>query len=359
MSLERGGLESERPSVIEDGSASMSVQLAAANIALGRPPEVKRRKRSFGRKVGAFVCMASVAVVAGAGLMRYSHLQGTVGQTETIPPLHEEDIDAGEAVDGKVRVFDWNIHGKSLIAKGLRRAEAEDADVANFQEVNGRDIPFLSRPNWYAVAVKAEAVQHGGLFNVSFVRGQKPTEITTETFDGTTERQSAECSLVSIGSPLRSISDCWQEKRAALAFTIKEKFFNRETGEYEMKDIRIINGQIAGASQQGRDPIRKKVHIEQFDRLMRFVSRNNKDGRPTIACGDMNSPPEKVITRFSSLSFIVPGSRGTMVANKEEINDYCAYAHAGILGMARVRNIKLNGSDHYPIILGANGDQTD
>lgn len=340
--------------------ANTSAEQEDAMTALGRPPEPEAPTRRYitWRSVGT----AAALLAVGTAVATYRQIERTASVVEVIPPPNGQ-VYLEEAVSSNTRIMSFNTHGHAerIVGRYLRRAEKEHVTVALMQEVKPSDK--LSRRNWYTVPVTAEPLQHGGQGIAAMVYGQRPTDAKQVVFDGTDFVESAIGMLEGAISPIRSTSDGWQEKRAVMAFTIKGKFYNRLKKKFEVKDERIMNTQIAGASKKGQDPLRRQVNIAQFAGLLRVMASNDKDGRPTIICGDLNTPPEKVITRFSNLGFIVPGTRGTMVANETEINDYCGYKPEGLLGMARVRVVKMrhNGkseSDHNAILFGSDGDQT-
>jgi endonuclease/exonuclease/phosphatase family metal-dependent hydrolase len=128
----------------------------------------------------------------------------------------------------------------------------------------------------------------------------------------------------------------WKSDRSAIALTVGIGQGSGSSG------IRIINSHIDG------DP---RVHNKQFSKLTSFIKNQSKEGRPTIFCGDLNSPPEIVIPAMAEIGFITPQTGSTQIPPKSNVLDYCSYTTSETLGLANVKVLDKPHTDHYPMLI--------
>jgi endonuclease/exonuclease/phosphatase family metal-dependent hydrolase len=305
--------------------------------------------------------LGAVALVTAAGaafaVIQPFDKTGKVSSYEPANPLPPN-------IDDTFRVASWNMHSDTTehVGKIKEIIKEYDTDVMALQEVQPEEVQKLAGnfPRWHLSYVIADGRSKpaggGNHANVLMTR-QPPQDVKAVKIEGSGNVESVWERLEGFvidaasardyvsGDPeqaeneepdiesLKNTRNKVQEHRAALAVTIK-------AGKQDKRDVRIITGHIAGL---------KTVHDGQREQLIKFIKDNDKDGRPTVFCGDLNASQREIIPKFARLGgFIVDRTSSTSDSGKTL--DYCAYNEAGFLGLGDTKVLKKYMTDHHPIV---------
>lgn len=315
------------------------------NAETQKPPSNLRKKFLVGA--------VALAAVGGALVVAQPFDKtGKVGSYKPANPLPPENDDLPSMAS-------WNMHSETTDHLGdiEKIIKKEGADVMALQEVHPGQLKDLKDnfPRWYLSYVIADGRSKpaggGNHANVLMTR-QKPRDVKAAKIEGSGNIESVwervEGFVIDAASArdyisekdkkpdiesLKNTRDKVQEHRTVLAVTIK-------VGKQDRKDVRVMTGHIAG---------HRSVHAGQFNQLIEIIKDEDKDGRPTVFCGDINASPREVIPRFARLGgFIVDRTPSTSDSGKTL--DYCAYNEAGFLGLGNTRVLKEYMTDHHPIV---------
>jgi exonuclease III len=321
----------------------------------------KNESKKRSRRLATYASIG-LAMLSGFGFAVKNEFKGS-DTKNLIPPdviAYPDDL-----INPETHIVSWNVQGKA--AKLSRRIERiainRGADAVFLQEVKRRDVQKLheNMPGWFVKFGLAERIQHGGYGNVIMTR-QKPEDIQTATFNGTSAPKAIfgttlgvikDVARDPVNPSFNETKDAWQETRGAIALTIKVRVADKLVNE------RLVTSHIAPPGRRDEHGQKEEIHIAQREELENFIGDNKKKGRPLIVFGDFNAHAEEITTRFRplELSALVP-SESTMV-RRQDINDFGVADDEGVLGSGETTVLKTKGSDHWPVLVEFDGDQTD
>ncbi len=316
-------------------------------------PEIKHKIEQGIRKTSAVgsIALAACTLAYGANKIFFSqsgdHMQyGTCGDDERV-------------FDNKVGAVNWNMqdeitsHKKDI--KLLIKKTA--ADVAMFQEVSGNDARKLSKmfPGWCINFVVAERIVQEGFDggNGDVIMSKYPVEdVKTKAIKADPwhvkaahaawglieDNAEAFQDTLDKGRPvlpdMSEATEGLQESRAIIALTIPIKSNGKET------ELRVITTHIAGVP---------RMHQMQYDKVVDFVRREIKPGRPILFCADLNRPQRSFNQTFRNLGFKAVQKAGRTSVNNNVAIDNCVYRPENSLDVAEILPEYGVQTDHYPV----------
>jgi exonuclease III len=319
----------------------------------------RRKERFYNGRRWAIRLLGAAALAAGAHAAHPENFFHKSGELHVYPAL--PDPDHANGIDNDFVMVSWNMHGEAA-KKALqigKIAKKYSVDVFALQEVNAQDAEALrsENPGWNVAEVIAEPIQHDGYGDVLMSR-DAPTDIKKVVFDGTSIWQSitgvaygAARDMTNLDTSMQDAKEGWQEKRAAIAFTVHTRFNG------SLKDVRVVTSHILHIyNPEEGDSTMHQLHDTQFSNLLKFVSDNKKDGRPMVFGGDLNDRYENVQTAFLNIGLYVADNKTSTLTNYNEVIDHFAYDEEGVLGEG-VERVLPEKTDHYPIEIEFDGNQ--
>lgn len=307
-------------------------------------PQAHQQDKGEGR-LGwrGYAAVGSMVAALAFGAWKYLDKSGEVAG-------YTPDHPVPAAIDNELNICSWNMEHQTAervdqIAKVISHGKL---DVMALQEVSGDDLDDLQNrfEGWYINPVVTDLAARpleGGGYNVLMSK-QEPKNVQTKSLNGTSFKDTLVGVVTGLGADvanadtsLNNATDGRQEKRAAIAMTIKVR-----QGK-QLRDVRVVTSHISGDD---------RVHEDQREDLIDLVKDTNL---PVIFAGDLNATPETIRNAFKDTDgnkendpeFRVAKTGATSIDNR--IIDYYIYNHPEALLRAYAKAMPNPKTDHYPI----------
>jgi len=328
---------------------------------MGRKLPVHGREKLKGLNLLRSKRLTALASAGSLALGAWGYLHQS-GEVTVLDPTIERTTHE----DNILRVASMMMEGKTATLAPLlgHMAHTRKWDAILLQEVTKDDTQVLNNDRyfgaWHVTFALGDIKQHlpdGGYGNAILTR-QKPRDISKKVLPGSSMIDTAAHAYAGVGedaianvvktiknqafSPtISNTKDALQESRVAVAETVTFNFFDRPV------DIRFANSHIAGVAENANPA----VHDTQYDGLFAFLEDNVSSKRPTIFCGDLNSPQQSyVYSLIDARLRPVPNDEPTTLGGRNI--DVCASSNGGngVLGLSEdLRIVRGLHSDHYAI----------
>ncbi len=299
-------------------------------------------KTGFFRRYRRAMIAAGLAGLAVGGFVGYKHFERT-GEVKSYQAKTPQPAN----IDNQVAIGSWNMHNEAAArVKQIRLlANKHRLDVMMMQEVNTEDVQMLRArfKTWNVAFVLADARQEfdsGGYGNVIMSRqklesvsglginGDSVMDYATKTLaEGTID-------MVNLDTSFPRSKEAPRENRAGLAATVRAYDGN------QLRKIRAVTFHIGG---------QKDVNAPQLKTVFNWSKENTAKDQTTVACGDLNAGPDRVLVPFAGYGFYTPQTGPTTKNNGAPI-DYCAVNNGEVLGTPKVEVDRDFYTDHYAIV---------
>lgn len=298
------------------------------------------------KKIATYLAIGTLAIGAGvAGTWEY--LNHKSGEHIHLKAKHKDE----PYIDGQINLLTWNMHDETPAhIQDIKKLQTDyGLDAIMLQEVGKDDLEYLHDEitNSDIVYVQGDPrarIEKSGLGNV-IITQQSPHRIRSSVIHGTSTVESAMGFIGGLANDvwggiadanpsLKNAKDGVQENRGALSENIEVK-----DGRQNI-DITTMTSHISGM---------KLVHDRQFKTLMKFITKNTKNGTPAFFCGDLNESQSSTIKKFASIGMITALTTKT-TKNRSFPKDYCAYNSAGKTSLDTAKVLYKYYTDHYPVL---------
>lgn len=246
--------------------------------------------------------------------------------------------------DGVLRVATWNMarDASSHLSDIDKVMTKYRLDAFMLQEVTGLDSTVIANAfgdKWSVTYQKADLRQTPtdlGLGDM-IITVKKPISEDSKLIAGNSSADAfvktiggAQQDILSADTTLRNAREGLQEGRVILSKTV------RALGNM---NIRFITTHIGSSTPS------PEAHDQQMADLLKYESKTETKGEPTILCGDLNEGVATTITTFAENKMITrETSDPTTIDGKT--TDYCIYRSWGKLGLMHTRVLKGYQTDH-------------